>query len=107
MIGSNETARRELASLGDALLQAERGVGHQTPAGLLARLLRTASLHPAAIDGNLLMQIEDLVTGELIGEGFKVTVLRMGWAAIVQARFKAEGLRPVDETVPMTHARAA
>lgn len=102
-----ETARQELASFGDALLLAERGAPRQPVAALLARLMRVAALHPRAIDPNFLLQIEDLVSGELIGERFKVNVLRMGWAAIVQAEFKTSGLRAVGAAAPVTHAKAA
>lgn len=103
-----ETARRELASLGDALLLAERGTARQPIASLLSRLMRVAAQYPRALDTNFLLQIEDLVSGDLIGERFKVNVLRMGWAAIVQAEFKAAGLHLVGAAEPVArHARAA
>lgn len=95
MDGTTEMARRELAALGDALFQAERGVGRVSPAALMVRLLRVASLHPGAVDGALLWQVTDLVAGNDVGDGFKLTVIRMGWASLVQAAFKARGLRVV------------
>lgn len=101
MTGTAEMARRELAALGNALFQAERGVGHQSPAALAARLLRVAALHPAAVDHTLMWQVTDLVAGRDIADGFKLVVIRMGWASIVRAEFRACGLRPVDQMITM------
>lgn len=93
MMGTAEMARRELAALGDALFQAERGVGHQSPAALAARLLRVAALHPAAVDHTLMWQVTDLVAGRDIADSFKLVVIRMGWASIVRAEFRTWGLQ--------------
>ncbi|MBP2227603.1 hypothetical protein J2847_000883 [Azospirillum agricola] len=101
MIGTGDMARRELAALGDALSQAERGEGRHSPATLAARLMRVAALHPRAMDNSLLWQVNDLVASRDVGDRFKLVVVRMGWASIVQAEFKAWGLRPVDPAEAM------
>ncbi len=106
MIGTAEMARRELAALGDALFQAERGVGHQSPTGLMARLLRVAALHPKAVDDTLMWQVTDLVAGRDIADSFKLVVIRMGWASIVQAEFRTGGLTVVGSQ-PAPRAKAA
>ena len=106
MIGTMDTVRRELAALGDALHQAERGLGRQSPAALMARLLRIATLCPTAVDDTLMWQVTDLVAGRDIADSFKLVVIRMGWASIVQARFKAQGLSVVGEQAAV-RAKAA
>ncbi|ALG71391.1 hypothetical protein VY88_01450 [Azospirillum thiophilum] len=90
-------ARRELAALNDALTLAERGLGRQSPAALMARLLRVAAMHPKSVDDTLMWQVTDLVAGGEVGEGVKLTLIRMGWASIVQAQYKQQGLRLVVE----------
>ncbi|MCP1609362.1 hypothetical protein J2848_001009 [Azospirillum lipoferum] len=88
-------ARRELAALNDALTLAERGLGRQTTAALMARLLRVAAMYPRAVDDTLMWQVTDLVTGDDVSDGVKLTLIRMGWASIVQAQYKVQGLRMV------------
>ncbi|WP_085940755.1 hypothetical protein [Azospirillum sp. B506] len=87
--------RRELAALNDALTLAERGLGRQTMPALMARLLRVAAMFPRAVDDTLMWQVTDLVTGDNVSEGVKLTLIRMGWASIVQAQYKQQGLRMV------------
>ncbi|CAO3421664.1 hypothetical protein [Azospirillum endophyticum] len=88
-------ARRELAALNDALTLAERGLGRQTTAALMARLLRVAAMFPRSVDDTLMWQVTDLVTGDDVSDGVKLTLIRMGWASIVQAQYKLRGLRMV------------
>jgi hypothetical protein len=97
-------ARRELAALNDALTLAERGLGRQTTAALMARLLRVAAMYPRSVDDTLMWQVTDLVTGDDVSDGVKLTLIRMGWASIVQAQYKVQGLRMV--TAPK-HQQAA
>ncbi|GLR78027.1 hypothetical protein HUE56_18630 [Azospirillum oryzae] len=85
--------RRELAALNDALTLAERGLGRQTTAALMARLLRVAAMFPRSVDDTLMWQVTDLVTGDDVSDGVKLTLIRMGWASIVQAQYRAHGLR--------------
>jgi len=96
MIGNADTARRELVGLGDALTQAERGMPRHTPVELMTWLLRVAALHPAAVAEAMLLQVSDLITGAVTDNAEKVAVIRMGWAAIVQAQYKRRGLVAVD-----------
>ncbi|WP_148219264.1 hypothetical protein [Azospirillum sp. B510] len=91
--------RRELAALNDALTLAERGLGVQTTEALMARLLRVAALFPRSVDDALMRQVTDLVTGDDISDGVKLTLIRMGWASIVQAQYKLRGLRMVERRV--------
>ncbi len=107
MMGTADMARRELAALGDALSQAENGRGRHSPAALMARLLRVAALHPKAVDDTLMWQVTDLVAGRDIADGFKLVVIRMGWASVVQAEFRASGLTLVGATESRRQARAA
>ncbi|WP_238474688.1 hypothetical protein [Azospirillum cavernae] len=108
MVGNMESGRRELAGLGDALTMAERGLdGQQSPAALMARLLRVARLYPKAVDETLMWQITDLVAGRDIADSFKLVVIRMGWASILQAEFKAHGLQVAGCPKIHRHARAA
>ena len=105
---ANETSlkgRRELAALNDALTLAERGLGRQTVAALMARLLRVAAMFPRAVDDTLMWQVTDLVTGDDLSDGVKLTLIRMGWASIVQAQYRAHGLRMV--TAPKRRQAAA
>ncbi|MBP2298643.1 hypothetical protein [Azospirillum picis] len=97
-------ARRELAALNDALTLAERGLRHQSAAALMARLLRVAAMFPRSVDGTLMWQVTDLVGGREVADHVKLTLIRMGWASIVQAQYRAHGLRPVERR---TRARAA
>lgn len=106
MTETADRARSELAALGDALSQAERGEGRHSPIVLAARLLRVAALHPRAVDHTLLSQVDDLVAGRDVSDRFKLVVIRMGWASIVQAEFKARGLRSIREA-GAARARAA
>ncbi|PWC36312.1 hypothetical protein [Azospirillum sp. TSO35-2] len=94
--GQGVRARRELAALNDALALAERGLGHQSAATLMARLLRVAAMHPKAVDDTLMWQVTDLVAGADVAESVKLTLIRMGWASIVQAQYRDYGLRLVD-----------
>lgn len=87
--------RRELAALNDALTLAERGLGRQTAAALMARLLRVAAMFPRSVDDTLMWQVTDLVTGDDMSDGVKLTLIRMGWASIVQAQYRAHGLKMV------------
>ncbi len=96
MIGNADAARRELAALGDALSRAERGMPRHTPVELMTWLLRAAALHPAAVAEAMLLQVSDLVSGTVTGNAAKIAVIRMGWAAIVQAQYKRRGLTVVD-----------
>ncbi|KAA0575225.1 hypothetical protein [Azospirillum sp. Sh1] len=98
--------RRELAALNDALTLAERGLGRQTTAALMARLLRVAAMFPRSVDDTLMWQVTDLVTGDDVSDGVKLTLIRMGWASIVQAQYRAHGLRMV-ERQRVERARAA
>lgn len=108
MVGGMDSGRRELTALGDALTMAERGLdGQQSPAALMALLLRVARLHPKAVDDTLMWQITDLVAGRDIADSFKLVVIRMGWASILQAEFKAHGLRVAGSRKIHRHARAA
>ncbi|AWK86019.1 hypothetical protein [Azospirillum thermophilum] len=107
MGGDADLARRELAALGDALFQAERRVGHHSPSGLMARLERVAALHPYALHDALLAQAGELVASPAVGRACKIAVIRMGWAAIVQAAFRTHGLRPVARRRDGSRARAA
>lgn len=108
MIGGIDSGRRELTALGDALTTAERGLaGCASPTALAARLLRVARLFSGSVDAALMWQITDLVAGRDIGDAYKLTVIRMGWASILQAEFKAHGLRPVGADTARPQARAA
>ncbi|AWU93968.1 hypothetical protein [Azospirillum ramasamyi] len=89
-------ARRELAALNDALTLAERGLGRNSTAALMARLLRVAAMHPRSVDDTLMWQVTDLVTGDDVSDAVKLTMIRMGWASIVQAQYRAHGLRMVE-----------
>ncbi|MCG5241792.1 hypothetical protein [Azospirillum doebereinerae] len=106
MEGTAEMARRELAAFGDLLFQAERDVGRFSPAALMVRLLRVAALFPQAVDDTLMWQVTDLVAGREVGDRFKLVVIRMGWASLVQAEFKARGLRVVGQDTEL-RAKAA
>ncbi|CAO3419638.1 hypothetical protein [Azospirillum doebereinerae] len=106
MEGTAEMARRELATFGDLLFQAERSEGQFAPNALMVRLLRVAALFPKAVDDALLWQVTDLVAGREVGDRFKLVVIRMGWASLVQAEFKARGLRVVGQDAEL-HAKAA
>ncbi|WP_434618624.1 hypothetical protein [Azospirillum sp. B2RO_4] len=88
--------RRELAALNDALTLAERGLGRQTTAALMARLLRVAAMFPRSVDDTLMWQVTDLVTGDDVSDTVKLSLIRMGWASIVQAQYRAHGLRMVE-----------
>lgn len=107
MVGNKpEAARRELAALGEALTQAERGAPRHSPAELMVWLLHTAALHPAAVADALLLQLCDVVSATGTNAATKVAIVRMGWAAIVQAEHKRDGLILLaDEDAP--RARAA
>lgn len=107
MSGDADLARRELAALGDALFQAERRVGHHSPSGLMGRLERVAALHPYALHDALLAQVGELVAAPAVGRDCKIALIRMGWASIVQAAFKAHGLRPVGRRQGGSRAHAA
>lgn len=96
MIGNADAARRELVALGDALTHAERGMPRNTPVELMTWLLRVAALHPTAVADAMLLQVSDLVAGSVTGNAEKIAVIRMGWAAIVQAQYKRQGLVAVD-----------
>lgn len=98
--------RRELAALNDALTLAERGLGRQTVAALMARLLRVAAMFPRSVDDTLMWQVTDLVTGDDLSDGTKLTLIRMGWASIVQAQYKLQGLRMVAAAKPRQAAAA-
>lgn len=100
MIGNADSARRELVGLGDALTQAERGMPRHTPVELMTWLLRVAALHPAAVADAMLMQVSDLVCETAASSADKIAVIRMGWAAIVQAQYKHQGLIAVDGDGP-------
>ncbi|MCM8733363.1 hypothetical protein M5E06_04035 [Azospirillum sp. A1-3] len=88
--------RRELAALNDALTLAERGLGRQTTAALMARLLRVAAMFPRSVDDTLMWQVTDLVTGDDVSDTVKLSLIRMGWASIVQAQYRVHGLRMVE-----------
>nr|WP_282188986.1 hypothetical protein [Azospirillum sp. SYSU D00513] len=93
MEGKAAAARRELAGLGQALTEAERGWGPRPPAvALMARLLRSAVLRPDAMGVAVLLHVADIVADGDVGYEDKVAVIRMGWAALVQAARRAEGL---------------
>ena len=77
------------------LTLAERGLGRQTTAALMARLLRVAAMFPRSVDDTLMWQVTDLVTGDDVSDTVKLTLIRMGWASIVQAQYKVHGLRMV------------
>jgi len=98
--------RRELAALNDALTLAERGLGRQTVAALMARLLRVAAMFPRSVDDTLMWQVTDLVTGDDLSDEVKLTLIRMGWASIVQAQYRAQGLRMVAAPKPRQAAAA-
>lgn len=98
--------RRELAALNDALTLAERGLGRQTAAALMARLLRVAAMFPRSVDDTLMWQVTDLVTGDDVSDTVKLSLIRMGWASIVQAQYRAHGLRMVEQR-RVERARAA
>lgn len=95
MIGTVETARRELTNLGNALTLAERGLPRHSPTDLTAWLLRIAGLHPMAVDDAMLLHVCDVVAGAA-DDAEKIALVRMSWAAIVQAQFKQHGLTAVD-----------
>ncbi|MDR6770428.1 hypothetical protein [Azospirillum sp. BE72] len=97
-------ARRELAALNDALTLAERGLGRQSTAALMARLLRVAAMYPRSVDDTLMWQVTDLVTGDDVSDTVKLTLIRMGWASIVQAQFRVHGLRMVERRVAVRAA---
>ncbi|CAO3446100.1 hypothetical protein [Azospirillum largimobile] len=97
-------ARRELAALNDALTLAERGLGRQSTAALMARLLRVAAMYPRSVDDTLMWQVTDLVTGDDVSDAVKLTLIRMGWASIVQAQYRAHGLRMVERRVAVRAA---
>lgn len=108
MIDGIDNGRRELTALGDALTSAERKrVGSATPTALAARLMRVARCFPGSVDHALMWQITDLVAGRDIGDAYKLTIIRMGWASILQAEFKAHGLRIVGAETVRPQARAA
>lgn len=96
MRGERETSRRELASLGNALTLAERGQPRHSPADLMAWLLRVARLHPAALADSTLLQLCDVVSGNFVEDEDKVALIRMSWAAIVQAEHKHHGLALIE-----------
>lgn len=98
--------RRELAALNDALTLAERGLGRQTTAALMARLLRVAAMFPRSVDDTLMWQVTDLVTGDDVSDTVKLSLIRMGWASIVQAQYRVHGLRMVERR-RVERARAA
>ncbi|MBP2295923.1 hypothetical protein [Azospirillum rugosum] len=93
-----ETSRRELANLGNALTLAERGRGQprHSPADLMAWLLRVARLYPAALADSTLLQLCDVISGDFVEDEDKVALIRMSWAAIVQAEYKHRGLMLVE-----------
>ncbi len=96
-----ETSRRELASLGNALTLAElalaeRGQPRHSPADLMAWLLRVARLYPAALADSTLLQLCDVISGDFVEDEDKVALVRMSWAAIVQAEYKHRGLALVE-----------
>lgn len=97
-------ARRELAALNDALTLAERGLGRQSTAALMARLLRVAAMYPRSVDDTLMWQVTDLVTGDDVSDPVKLTLIRMGWASIVQAQYRAHGLRMVERRLAVMAA---
>lgn len=97
-------ARRELAALNDALTLAERGLGRQSTAALMARLLRVAAMYPRSVDDTLMWQVTDLVTGDDVSDAVKLTLIRMGWASIVQVQYRAHGLRMVERRVAVRAA---
>ncbi|ANC91720.1 hypothetical protein A6A40_07250 [Azospirillum humicireducens] len=101
---SSAKARRELAALNDALTLAERGLGRQSTAALMARLLRVAAMHPRSVDDTLMWQVTDLVTGDDVSDAVKLTLIRMGWASIVQAQYRTHGLRMVERRVAVMAA---
>lgn len=96
MSGKREASRRELASLGNALTLAERGRPRHSPADLMAWLLRVARLYPAALADSTLLQLCDVVSGGFVEDEDKVALVRMSWAAIVQAEHKHRGLTLVE-----------
>lgn len=96
MTGYAETSMRELAGLGNALSLAERGLARHSPADLMAWLLRVARLHPAALADSMLLQLCDVVSGTFADDAEKIALIRMSWAAIVQAQYKSQGLALVD-----------
>lgn len=106
MIGNVEKARRELANLGNALTLAERGLPRHSPTDLAAWLLRVAGLHPMAVDDAMLLHVCDVVSGTVADDAEKLALVRMSWAAIVQAQFKQHGLTSV-EGQGAVRARAA
>ncbi|CAO3407065.1 hypothetical protein [Azospirillum largimobile] len=97
-------ARRELAALNDALTLAERGLGRQSTAALMARLLRVAAMYPRSVDDTLMWQVTDLVTGDDVSDTVKLTLIRMGWASIVQAQYRAHGLQMVERRMAVRAA---
>ena len=96
MIGTVDMARRELTNLGNALTLAERGLPRHSPTDLTAWLLRIAGLHPMAVDDAMMLHVCDVVSGTVADDDEKIALLRMSWAAIVQAQFKQHGLTAVD-----------
>ncbi len=96
MIGTVAMARRELTNLGNALTLAERGLPRHSPADLTAWLLRIAGQHPTAVDDAMLLHVCDVVSGAVADDAEKIALVRMTWAAVVQAQFKRHGLTAVN-----------
>ncbi|WP_448205137.1 hypothetical protein [Azospirillum sp. sgz302134] len=92
MTGTADKARGELANLGNALTLAERGLPRHSIIDLIAWLLHAANLHPGAVSDSLLLEVCDVVCGTIAEDSEKIALIRMGWAAIVQAQYKRHGL---------------
>lgn len=90
-----ETARRELANLGNALTLAERGLPRHTSAELMAWLVHALALCPGSIGDALLFEICGTATDARAADAHKIAQIRKGWAAVVRAQFRLRGLTVV------------
>ncbi len=95
MTPNSETARRELANLGNALTLAERGLPRHTPAELMAWLVHALALYPGSIGDTLLFEICGTASNARAKDADKIALIRKGWAAVVRAQFRLRGLTVV------------